>query len=74
MPFVEDAVHPAAARATVGDDAEYLASRMARVTAFDVSPTSIDWCRKRFPVEAPRRRCGAFETCLALKRPKVANA
>jgi SAM-dependent methyltransferase len=33
----------------LGDDAEELASRGFRVTAFDVSDTAIAWCRKRFP-------------------------
>ena len=33
----------------VGDDAEYLASCGWDVTAFDVSPTAIQWCRERFP-------------------------
>lgn len=33
----------------VGDDAEYLASRGWDVTAFDISPTAIAWCRERFP-------------------------
>lgn len=33
----------------LGDDAEELARRGFVVTAFDVSPTAIDWCRRRFP-------------------------
>ena len=33
----------------LGDDAEELARRGNRVTAFDVSPTAIDRCRERFP-------------------------
>ena len=33
----------------LGDDAEELARRGYRVTAFDVSPTAIDLCRGRFP-------------------------
>jgi SAM-dependent methyltransferase len=33
----------------LGDDAEFLAARGFRVTAFDISPTAVDWCRKRFP-------------------------
>ena len=33
----------------LGDDAEYLASRGALVTAFDLSETAIAWCRRRFP-------------------------
>ena len=32
----------------LGDDAEELARRGWNVTAFDISPTAIDWCRKRF--------------------------
>ncbi len=32
----------------LGDDAEELSRRGFAVTAFDVSPTSIDWCHKRF--------------------------
>jgi SAM-dependent methyltransferase len=50
--------HPSAAatspRALVvgcglGDDAEEFASRGWRVTAFDIAPRAIDWCRQRFP-------------------------
>jgi SAM-dependent methyltransferase len=33
----------------LGDDAEELARRGWTVTAFDISPTAIKWCRKRFP-------------------------
>jgi SAM-dependent methyltransferase len=33
----------------LGDDAEYLAQFGAKVTAFDLSQTAIDWCRQRFP-------------------------
>lgn len=33
----------------VGDDAEALAARGYRVTAFDISPTAIEMCRKRYP-------------------------
>jgi SAM-dependent methyltransferase len=33
----------------LGDDAEYLAGLGAKVTAFDLSPTAIDWCHTRFP-------------------------
>ena len=33
----------------LGDDAEELARRGFAVTAFDVSKTAIEWCRKRFP-------------------------
>jgi SAM-dependent methyltransferase len=45
---------PAAGEAVVvacglGDDAEALAGAGWRVTAFDISPTAIEWCRERFP-------------------------
>jgi 2-polyprenyl-3-methyl-5-hydroxy-6-metoxy-1,4-benzoquinol methylase len=33
----------------LGDDAEYLAGMGAKVTAFDLSQTAIDWCHTRFP-------------------------
>jgi SAM-dependent methyltransferase len=33
----------------LGDDAEYMARLGAKVTAFDLSSTAIDWCRQRFP-------------------------
>jgi len=33
----------------LGDDAELLGRAGFRVTAFDVSPTAIEWCRERFP-------------------------
>jgi SAM-dependent methyltransferase len=33
----------------LGDDAEYLAGLGAKVTAFDLSQTAIDWCHTRFP-------------------------
>jgi SAM-dependent methyltransferase len=33
----------------LGDDAEALAARGFDVTAFDISETAIDWCKKRFP-------------------------
>ena len=33
----------------LGDDAEELARRGLRATAFDISPTAIGWCRRRFP-------------------------
>ncbi|MDP9363492.1 MAG: class I SAM-dependent methyltransferase [Chloroflexota bacterium] len=36
----------------LGDDAEELARRGYRVVAFDVAPTAIDWCRRRFPDSA----------------------
>lgn len=33
----------------LGDDAEELSRRGFDTTAFDISPTAIAWCRKRFP-------------------------
>jgi SAM-dependent methyltransferase len=33
----------------LGDDAEYLSKLGAKVTAFDLSQTAIDWCQHRFP-------------------------
>ena len=33
----------------LGDDAEYLASAGGSVIAFDISPTAVAWCRRRFP-------------------------
>lgn len=33
----------------LGDDAEFLASQGAQVTAFDLSETAIKWCHERFP-------------------------
>jgi len=33
----------------LGDDAEWLAEIGFEVTAFDISQSSIDWCRERFP-------------------------
>jgi SAM-dependent methyltransferase len=33
----------------LGDDAEYLAGCGFQVTAFDISPTAIAWCKQRFP-------------------------
>ena len=33
----------------LGDEAADLARRGCRVTAFDVSPTAVDWARRRFP-------------------------
>ena len=36
----------------LGDDAEELARRGMQVHAFDVSPTAVAWCRRRFPASA----------------------
>lgn len=33
----------------LGDDAEFLANFGFQVVAFDISPTAISWCKKRFP-------------------------
>ena len=33
----------------LGDDAEALANLGFEVTAFDISPTAITWCKQRFP-------------------------
>ncbi len=33
----------------LGDDAEYLAQAGGRVTAFDIAPTAVAWCQRRFP-------------------------
>ncbi|MDJ0568958.1 MAG: methyltransferase domain-containing protein [Pleurocapsa sp. MO_192.B19] len=33
----------------LGDDAETLASLGYQVTAFDIAPTAIAWCKQRFP-------------------------
>jgi len=36
----------------LGDDAEELARRRFDTTAFDISPTAIAWCQRRFPGSA----------------------
>jgi 2-polyprenyl-3-methyl-5-hydroxy-6-metoxy-1,4-benzoquinol methylase len=36
----------------LGDDAEELARRGFQVTAFDVSPNAIAWCKERFPTSS----------------------
>jgi SAM-dependent methyltransferase len=38
----------------LGDDAELLAARGFRVTAFDVASSAVDWCRRRFPKSSVR--------------------
>src|SRR5262249_52868152 len=59
----------------LGDDAEELARRQFRVVAFDISPTAIAWCRRRFPnsnveyvaadlLEPPESWAGAFDFVL----------
>lgn len=40
----------------LGDDAEELARRGQRVTAFDVAPAAVAWCRRRFPDSAVEYR------------------
>ena len=55
----------------LGDDAEELAHRGFEVVAFDIAPTAIAWCQKRFPhsvvayvvadvLDAPRGWQGSF--------------
>jgi len=41
----------------LGDDAEELQRRGYDVTAFDVAPTAIDWCLRRYPHSAVRYLC-----------------
>ncbi len=36
----------------LGDTSEALAARGLQVTAFDLSPTAIRWCRRRFPASS----------------------
>lgn len=59
----------------LGDDAEELARRGFEVTAFDVAPTAIAWCKRRFPqsrvryvvadmLDPPAAWAGAFEFIL----------
>lgn len=38
----------------LGDDSETVAASGGAVTAFDLSPTAIDWCRRRFPASRVR--------------------
>ena len=38
----------------LGDDAEELDHRGFAVTAFDISPTAIEWCRRRHPLSKVR--------------------
>lgn len=50
----ENAVQGAGKRALVvgcglGDDAELLAERGFDVSAFDISPEAIEWCKRRYP-------------------------
>jgi SAM-dependent methyltransferase len=48
----------------LGDDAELLAARGFRVTAFDVAPSAVAWCRRRFPQSSVR-----YETADLLAPP-----
>ena len=59
----------------LGDDAEFLTKMGFRVTAFDISPRAIDWCRSRFPgssvnyhvanlFDSPENWLGAFDFVL----------
>ncbi len=56
----------------LGDDAQELAHRGFKVTAFDISPTAIEWAKKRFPdsqveyhaadlFDLPKEWLGAFD-------------
>jgi hypothetical protein len=38
----------------LGDDAEFLAASGCEVTAFDISPSAIGWCQRRFPTSTVR--------------------
>jgi SAM-dependent methyltransferase len=59
----------------LGDDAEALAALGLDVVAFDISPTAIEWCRRRFPgsrveyvvadaLDPPDEWAGAFDFVL----------
>jgi SAM-dependent methyltransferase len=48
----------------LGDDAELLAARGFLVTAFDVAPSAVDWCCRRFPTTSVR-----YETADLLNPP-----
>ncbi len=69
----------------LGDDAEALARLGFDVVAFDISKTSIEWCRKRFAgskvryrvadlVDSPRAWCGAFDFVLEVYTLQVLPA
>jgi SAM-dependent methyltransferase len=51
-PIVNDGRPSLVVGCGLGDDAEFLAECGFRVTAFDVSPTAVAWCQKRFPDSA----------------------
>lgn len=38
----------------LGDDAEFLATRGFQVTAFDIAPSAISWCQRRYPASSAR--------------------
>ncbi|MGA2959472.1 MAG: class I SAM-dependent methyltransferase [Thermodesulfobacteriota bacterium] len=59
----------------LGDDAERLAKLGFEVTAFDIAPSAVEWCKKRFPgsrvsylvrdlFHAPQEWKGAFDFVL----------
>jgi SAM-dependent methyltransferase len=50
----------------LGDDAELLAARGFRVTAFDVAQSAVTWCRRRFPSSSVR-----YETADLLNPPDI---
>ena len=73
-PFLMDWLNqnpmPAGKRALVvgcglGDDAEELSRRGFSVTAFDISPTAIAWCMRRFPLSKVR-----YETAVSFFAPR----
>jgi SAM-dependent methyltransferase len=47
----------------LGDDAEALATRGYRVTAFDISPTAIEMCRQRYPHSTVDYRVADLFSC-----------
>ena len=49
QPAPEDGARALVIACGLGDDAEEVARRGYRVTAFDISPTAIEQCRGRFP-------------------------
>ena len=52
QPRVDPAQRALVVGCGLGDDAEALASRGYAVTAFDVAPAAVAWCRQRFPQSA----------------------
>jgi SAM-dependent methyltransferase len=52
----------------LGDDAELLAARGFRVTAFDVASSAVAWCRQRFPKSSVQ-----YETADLLNPPPTWN-